>query len=340
MQRFSKIIPFSALFMCALAGADVTTVKPPKVPEISDEEIDESKLARLTQPAALAKELAALQQGTVEQRIALLKKKVVNDLVFVRGGSFMMGDFGPLVTPSSLPYSDDVTSRPAHEVMLSSYSIAKYKTTNAEFAVYVDASGTEPANRDEFEKERSFPPTPVGVPWQRAKSYCQWLGKITGLPFDLPTEAQWEYAARSLGQFFVWATDNGNIDYGRNFPTYEQVKLLTPARKSAPYPVGLFPPNPLGLYDASHDGEEWVNDWFDEKYYLHSPKKDPQGPASGKKKVARGWPVGDSIVPNTMYRRARDLKFRSGDLGDFGISAPTYLAQGLRCAVNRRSPVR
>jgi formylglycine-generating enzyme required for sulfatase activity len=333
------LMPLPALFLCSLAYAEASAVKPPKVPHMSEQYIDESKLVALKQPPALAAELAALGKGTVEERVALLKKKVVADMIFVEGGTFMMGDFGPLVSKEGLHYSDDITSRPVHEVTLSSYSISKYKTTNAEFAVYSDATGTKPASDDGFGTKHRYPEAPVGVPWQRAKDYCQWLGKITQLPFDLPTEAQWEYAARSRGQFFVWATDNGNIDYGRNMPAAGQVELLTPSHDDEPYPVGLFPPNPLGLYDASHNGEEWVNDWFDAQYYKNSPKKNPQGPAAGKMKVARGWPIGDSIVPNTMYRREHPLVFRSLDMGDFGIVSPSYLSQGLRCSVQQEKPL-
>jgi formylglycine-generating enzyme required for sulfatase activity len=333
------LLPLGAVFLCSLVFAEPTTVKPPKVPRMSNEYIDESQLVALKQPPALAAELAALGEGTVEERVARLKKKVIADLIFVEGGTFMMGDFGPLVSPEGLHYSDDITSRPVHEVQLSSYSIAKYKTTNAEFSVYSVATGTKPASDDGFGTKHRYPEAPVGVPWQRAKDYCKWLGKITQLPFDLPTEAQWEYAARSRGQFFVWATDNGNIDYGRNIPAAGQIEMLTPSHSDEPYPVGLFPPNPLGLYDASHDGEEWVNDWFDAQYYKHSPKKDPQGPATGKMKVARGWPNGDSIMPNTMYRREHPLVFRSMHLGDFGIVSPSYLSQGVRCAVQQKNPV-
>ena len=272
-SRFT-LLPIAALFFCMSSYAQHSSVKPPKVPSIGKEYIEDAKLVALKQPEALAAELQALGQGTTEERIARLKKKVIHDMIFVEGGTFMMGDFGPLVSPDGLPYSGDATSLPAHEVTLSSYSIAKYKTTYAEFDAYTDATKTPRAAEDDFSKKRRNPTSPAGVPWQRAKDYCVWLGKITGKPFDLPTEAQWEYAARSRGQFFVWATDDGNVDFGRNMPAAGQIELFTPSGEEYPYPVGLFPPNPLGLYDASHDGEEWVNDWFDSEYYKHSPKKD------------------------------------------------------------------
>lgn len=340
MKYRTVLFPLCAALVSLSAEAQ-KAVKPPKIPQMSNQYIDESQLKALKQPSALAAELEALRQGTIEERISRLKEKVVNDLIFVKGGSFMMGDFGPLWSPEKLPYSDQLASRPAHEVTLSSFSIAKYKTTFAEFDVYTDAIGAERGGMEGISSRKFRHPTvPAGVPWQRAKGYCQWLATVTQLPFDLPTEAQWEYAARSRGQFFVWATDNGSIDYGRNMPAAGQVELLTPSKEYAPYPVGLFPPNPLGLYDASHNGEEWVNDWYDENYYKNSPKKDPRGPLTGVVKVARGWPNGDSIVPNTMYRRDRPLinpiwEFEPGDMRP-GV----YTSQGFRCALQRTQPPR
>lgn len=323
-----------AAFLSSSAQAK-EAVKPPKIPQMSNQYIDEAELKALKQPPALAAELQALGEGAIEERIARLKKKVVTDLIFVKGGTFKMGDFGPLWSPEKLPYSDQLASRPAHEVSLSSFSIAKYKTTYAEFDVYTDATRTDRAANEKLNAEFRYPTVPVGVPWQRAKDYCQWLGTITQLPFDLPTEAQWEYAARSRGQFFVWATDNGSIDYGRNVPAAGQIPLLTPSGQKSPYPVGLFPSNPLGLHDASHNGEEWVNDWYDENYYKNSPKKDPQGPLNGTRKVARGWPIGDSIVPNTMYRRDEPLVNPPVDLGEFGTVSSSYRSQGFRCALQQ-----
>ncbi|MFB9288029.1 formylglycine-generating enzyme family protein [Pseudoduganella plicata] len=339
MSLHRKVLPLPAVFCCLIASAHASSVKPPKIPAISKQYVDEEKLVALKQPAALAAELEALGKGTIDERVARLKKKILTDLIFVEGGTFQMGDFGPIWSPDKLPYSDDPTNKPVHEVTLSSFSIAKYKTTFAEFDVYTEASGTERAASDKAAAKQRYPAAPAGVSWQRAKDYCQWLGNITGQPFDLPTEAQWEYAARSRGQFFVWATDNGNVDFGRNIPAAGQVKLLTPSGSQRRYPVGLFPPNPLGLYDVSHDNEEWVNDWFDKDYYQRSPKHDPKGPAGGTMKVARGWPVSDSIVPNTMHRRARPMELPAEETEDLGTISPNYLSQGLRCAVQKSEKI-
>ncbi len=340
MLRRANLLPAAAL-ICLSTHAYAAPVTPPKIPQMNSEYVDESKLVALKQPPALAAELDALGMGSVKERVARLKKKVVADLIFVEGGTFMMGDFGVLWSPEKLPYSFDITSRPVHDVTLSSFSISKYKTTYAEFDVYTDATGTERASAaDWYALEQRYPQAPAGVPWQRAKDYCQWLGKISQLPFDLPTEAQWEYAARSRGQFFVWATDDGNVDFGRNMPAAGQIALLAPAKHHRAYPVGLFPPNPLGLHDASHNGEEWVDDWFSSDYYVESPKIDPRGPAHGTNKVARGWPVGDSIVPNTIFRRSRELIFPAIIMKNSDPLQPTYQDQGFRCTMRKTSPVR
>jgi sulfatase modifying factor 1 len=336
MKRHVALIPFLTAIACFPVEAEIS-VTPPKVPQMSKQYIPEDELKALKQSPALAAELESLGQGSIEERVARLKKKVVNDLIFVEGGTFMMGDFGPLWSPEKLPYSDQLSSRPAHEVTLSSFSTAKYKTTFAEFDVYTDATATERGGLEGISSRKLRHPTiPAGVRWQRAKDYCLWLAQITQLPFDLPTEAQWEFAARSRGQFFVWATDNGSIDYGRNVPAAGQMALISPTKRSSgPYSVGLFPPNPLGLFDASHNGEEWVNDWYDEQYYKNSPKKDPKGPATGTLKVARGWPNGDSIMPNTMYRHKRQLIEPSYYVQNVGTLPGIYTSSGFRCSLQQ-----
>ena len=129
----------------------------------------------------------------------------------------------------------------------------------------------------------------VSVTWYEAHDYCTWAGSLIGKEGDLPTEAQWEYAARSRGSLIPFATDNGKLEEGRNIPTDRQLHDMHPeSGRNETIRIGRFPPTPLGLYDLSHGGLEWVSDWYDATYYSHSPQKAPQGPATGSEKVLRG----------------------------------------------------
>ena len=122
------------------------------------------------------------------------------------------------------------------------------------------------------------------------------------LPVDLPTEAQWEYAARSRGQFFMIATDDGNVVHGRNVPYDAQLELISPFNELSNYPVGLFPANPLGLHDMSTNRVEWVSDWYAEDAYKTAPSMNPQGPVTGTHKVVRSGTGDSPLVGSTVHR--------------------------------------
>ena len=124
--------------------------------------------------------------------------------------------------------------------------------------------------------------------WFDAEKYCSWLGKVSGLPFALPTEAQWEYAARSRGQFFIVGTNSGvlemkgvnrgiNISGALDREDFAKKMGLSGGSMIA-LPVDSYPPNPLGLYDMAGNGFEWINDWYDPDYYKNSLAVDPRGP--------------------------------------------------------------
>lgn len=318
----------------------LATVKPPKQPTISRSFISEKKLAELpeaVQPQALTEALTALTTGTIDERKAKLKTKVLADLVYVRGGKFMMGDFAKLMgVPGTTRMTYNEDDKIIHEVTLSDFWISKYKTTYAEYDVYADATG-KPKNGLEFNGEYHQPLTPVGAQWQQAQDYCRWLGRLTSLPIDLPTEAQWEYAARSRGQFFAIGTDNGHIDYGRNIPYELQQEWMAQKNhtRNSIYPIGMFPPNPLGLYDISHNGEEWVADWYADTYKKAS-SVNPKGPSSGVKKVMRGW-GGDTLKIGVNVWRRKDLPvpMSRGVLDEANIMKPmeSPFLPGIRCAV-------
>jgi formylglycine-generating enzyme required for sulfatase activity len=228
-------------------------------------------------------------------------RQVKATLVFVEGGEFLMGDYGAQYGPEKLPYDANKDSKPVHKVELTSYSIDKFKVTNQEYQFYLKSEGLKlRAMGGRYAQEiwmdkNSAPNTPAHMDWYEADKYCNWLSKVSGYPFALPTEAQWEYAARSRGQFLMVATDDGT--YKRPLGSYSEgngprgVNISASwdrkefARKMGwktglltPLPVDMFPPNPLGLYAMSDNGWEWVKDWYDPNYYAVSPVKDPQGP--------------------------------------------------------------
>lgn len=236
----------------------------------------------------------------INKRIENLLTKVKRSLRAIKGGTFQMGDWG---TESGRAWDIDPDSRPVHKVALDRFSMMAYKVTYDDFDVFTDATATERVNMDEYRLADRAPKRPAGVSWHGAKAYCQWLADQTNLSFDLPTEAQWEYAARSGGKRVLFATDNGRIERGRNFPREWQDGETEP-----PLPdVGSYPPNPAGLYGMSEDTGEWVTDWYDENYYKTSPGKNPQGPKTGTKKVMRGSVGGTAEAAAMVFMRTSAL---------------------------------
>jgi formylglycine-generating enzyme required for sulfatase activity len=144
------------------------------------------------------------------------------------------------------------------------------------------------------------------VSWNDARAYCEWAGG------RLPTEAQWEKAARGIdGRIYTW----GNELPDNNLLSYNN-KVIKDAMKVGKYPKGA---SPYGVLDMAANAKEWVNDWYDENYYRSSPYRNPQGPANGLKRVERG---------GNWYSEARSVRvaIRNYDLPD-----RCYDTLGFRC---------
>ncbi|GHH61430.1 hypothetical protein GCM10009090_37900 [[Pseudomonas] boreopolis] len=244
----------------------------------------------------------------IASRLEALKQKTLNELIPVKGGTFTMGDFGPIDPKVNLPYSSDTNDDVLREVILSDYAIAARKVTYADYDVYTDATGQPRIAQAEADlKYRNLPGIPAGVDWYGAQKYCHWIGQEIGRKMDLPTEAQWEFAARNRGQEVVWPTDTGEIEDGRNVGSFDQIQSFRRQHGyiAGPTSVGQYPPTPLGLYDMIDHGFEWARDWYAPAY---DPKdlRDPLGPPNGTEKVQRGNVAqgGDSlgIVSMTFTR--------------------------------------
>jgi formylglycine-generating enzyme required for sulfatase activity len=185
-------------------------------------------------------------------KIIVKENSIGMKFVLLSGGRFLMGH---------LKMAD-----PVHWVEIRSFWIGQFEVTNREFERF--RKRTRPA-------ESKLDKQPVTrVTWQEATDFCRWLSKKEpGKKYRLPTEAEWEYAARGGLQQkdYPWG-DNENWKGKANFG----VEVTTP--------VGSFPPNGYGLYDMAGNVSEWVSDWFSEDYYKKSPIKNPTGPKISSKK--------------------------------------------------------
>ncbi|MCF2475363.1 formylglycine-generating enzyme family protein [Citrobacter braakii] len=287
-----------------------------------------------------------------QARLQEFVTQIKSELVFVEGGEYLMGDFGEEYGVERLQYDGRKDSKPLHRVELSSYSLSKFKASNQQYQFYLAWNGLSGRKVDKrllkrWREKGRIPDAPAHVDWHEAERYCAWLGEVTGLPFSLPTEAQWEYAARNRGKFVVAPTDDGTIriegQKGINVATATDREIY--ARKSessldidSPLPRDFRPPNPLGIYDMAGNGWEWMKDWYDPEYYSQSPVKDPQGPEQPVFKDPDGY--------YTRVLRSQDFSGPGRGLTMVRYKADPesrpYLPtdKTARCAVNHPGPVK
>ena len=270
-----------------------------------------------------------------------------DNMVFVKGGCFQMGDV----------FSDVASNKkPVHEVCVDDFYMGKYEVTLGEFRGFVKETGyrTEAELQDgchswsgkgEEKKKQfnwyntNFPQTELDpvicISWNNTNEYIKWLNKKEGGRYRLPTEAEWEYAARSGGKAYKYSW--GNSGPSGNIADDKAKKELLGISDEQGYNdgyaftslVGGFKPNELGLYDMSGNVSEWVADWFDNKYYGISPENNPKGPIDGKCRVIRGgsW---NPLLPlfQTTTRLCSDPAARGAWLG-FRLVHPVKSSKGL-----------
>ncbi|HDR2736765.1 TPA: SUMF1/EgtB/PvdO family nonheme iron enzyme [Enterobacter ludwigii] len=287
-----------------------------------------------------------------------LIRQVKANLVFVEGGNFLMGDFGAKYGPEKIQLDAQQDSKPLHKVTLSNYSISKFKTTNQEYQLYLKLNklylreSNNPLTQKRMDALNKLPDTPAHMDWYDAEKYCAWLGKVSGLPFALPTEAQWEYAARNRGQFIIAGTNSGvlemdGIQRGINISGSLDRKEF--ARKmglsteiDTAMPVDRYPPTPLGLYDMAGNGYDWIKDWYDPDYYKNSPVVDPQGPEKPVFKRREGIYDTEEKYQKVLRGAGTSGPFNGLTVARFKRSQDTKVTfiTTVRCVVNSPQPVK
>ena len=255
-----------------------------------------------------------------ESELAEFRSEMNKEWIVVKGGTFLMGDFGPEKSVEKAPYSANPGASPAHDVTLDGYSILKHRVTYAAYDIYTRANRLPPIMTDTgFNFQFRFPDFPAGgVTWQQARNFCTWLGKELNAPVDLPTEAQWEYAARSRGELWVIPSKAVPVVDGKYGLTDldDTIVRMGQGKSSMPEisrPVGTYGDNGIGMSDVFGYGREWTYDWFDKNYYSHSPKANPRGPAAGTLRSVRNGT--DSRVRLVIDRRGEQPDKNDVELG-------------------------
>ncbi len=229
-------------------------------------------------------------------------------MIVIPAGEFVMG-------------TDDGRSneRPEHKVWLPAYAIDTFEVTMGRYSRFLDATGHEAPPLWDYEAAGKVPERPaVGMTWEGAHAYCKWAGK------RLPTEAEWEKAARGTdGRRYPWGHMQPFVDianYNRGVWVSYEITLVDvhTGIKGMSIRHGLKEGgrSPYGLYHMSGNVAEWVADWYDREYYGKSPEKQPKGPAEGEKRAIRGGSWSDTPVAiRTTSRVSAEPGYQDQTLG-------------------------
>ena len=217
-------------------------------------------------------------------------------MVRVPGGWFWMGcEIG----------RDD--EKPRHLVWLDAFELSAYQVTNEEYACFLTAM-RYPEPMCWKDPNFNHPKMPVvAIAWHEAVGYCAWLNRETSMPYRLPSEAEWECAARG-------GVEHSLYSWGDTPP--ELLPNYARRWKTGPEPVGLYPPNAYGLYNLGDNVHEWCVDWYDPSYYGYSPKRNPPGPTNGNRRASRGGSWRHQVkVARIAARSSIPPEFKYADYG-------------------------
>jgi len=218
------------------------------------------------------------------------------DLVLIPAGWFWMGS-----------ESGQDNERPRHRVWVDEFRLASCQVTNREYACFVQVKGSHPPPlwRD---ADFSDPNQPVvAVSWIDAVEYCQWLKEASGSRYRLPSEAEWERAARGgeEDKMFPWGDTAPQL-----LPNYAE------RWKSGPERVAQYSPNGFGLFDICENVHEWCSDWYQADYYAISPEPNPRGPEEGVRRSSRGGSWRHHVkVTRCAARSSLPPEFQYADYG-------------------------
>ena len=221
------------------------------------------------------------------------------EMVLVEGGTFTMG-----CTDGDCEGNREL---PAHQVTLNSFKMAKYPVTQKQWVAIMGA------NPSDFEGDN----LPVeNVSWDDAQEFIRRLNDSTGKQYRLPTEAEWEYAARGGNK----GKDNNHKYSGGN--DVDSVGWYVANSNSQTHPVGMKQPNELGIYDMSGNVLEWCSDGYDENYYSISPSNNPQGPSNSSYRVLRGGDYTRAMSNLRVAKRGWDIPNRNFSYFGFRLVHP------------------
>ncbi|MCK5056179.1 MAG: formylglycine-generating enzyme family protein [Candidatus Aminicenantes bacterium] len=227
--------------------------------------------------------------------------------VHIPAGEFLMGDNFAEGAADELP---------VHSVYLDEYYISKYEITFNQYSIFCGQTGEStaihPITRSDnpYKYAEDYPTTSVS--WDDARAFCTWLSEKTGENIQLPTEAQWEKAARGVEQIrYPWGNEPPNCSLASYSGCGGSVNQIGTAHRVGHCPDGV---SPYGVFDMAGNVSEWCRDWYHSSYYSVSVKKNPLGPPSGSYHVVRGG----SILSNPFQLRSTYRGFKDSR-STFGI---------------------